>query len=99
MQENKLILVEYNSPVSTSGEMRITMRISNHLGYANDVKALFNRNGEPPGHERKVFLDYDPERSKGGFSYFTGKVKFMTPGYRTFFIQLRINQRIWQGIR
>ena len=91
MQENKLILVEYNSPVSTSEPLRITLRIANQLGYVNDVKALFNRNGEPPGAERKVFLEYDHARSKDGFSFFTGEAKFMTPGYRTFFIQLRIN--------
>ena len=91
MQEKDLILVEYNSPVSTSEPMRITLRIADQLGYVNDVKALFNRNGEPPGKDRRVFLEYDPRRSKDGFSYFTGSVLFTTPGYRTFFIQLKIN--------
>ena len=88
MQESKLILVEYNSPVSTSEPIRITIRIADQLGYVNDVKALFNRNGESPGNERKVFLEYDPHRSKDGFSYFTGSALFTTPGYRTFYIQL-----------
>lgn len=91
MQEKDLILVEYNSPVSTSEPIRITLRIADQLGYVNDVKALFNRNGEPPGKDRRVFLEYDPRRSKDGFSYFTGSVLFTTPGYRTFFIQLKIN--------
>lgn len=91
MQEKDLILVEYNSPVSTSEPMRITLRIADQLGYVNDVKALFNHNGEPPGKDRRVFLEYDPRRSKDGFSYFTGSVLFTTPGYRTFFIQLKIN--------
>lgn len=91
MQENKLILVEYNSPVATGEPMRITLRIANSFGYANDVKILFNRNGEPPGKEKRMYLTYDSVNSKDGVSCFTGIERFTTPGYRTFVIQLRLN--------
>lgn len=91
MINSKKIVVSYQSPLRTEEEMEISLRIANEFGYANDVKVLFNRYGEPPGTEKECYLSYDESKSNTDYSTFTGKVVFHTPGYRTFYIKLKLN--------
>lgn len=91
MHENKKIFVTYSSPLKTGDTMTIKLRISNELGFVNEAKALFNRNGEEPGAECKCYLLYDEKESKEGYSTFIGNITFETPGYRTFYIKLKLN--------
>lgn len=70
--------------------MDITLSISNDLGFVSDVTALFNRRGEQPGTV-KCSLTYNADKSTETNSTFEGSVSFATPGYRTFYITLKIN--------
>lgn len=89
--QNKKIFVDYNSPLEVGDKMNIRLRISNDLGFVNEAKALINRNGEKPGASGNVHLIYDKECSDKEYSVFKGNVIFDTPGYRTFYIQLKLN--------
>lgn len=91
MQDNKKIFVDYDSPVKLANKCHISLRISNEFGYVNDVKAMFNRNGEKPGGEGKSYLEYDESKSNSEYSTFSGDMLFKTPGYRTFYIELKLN--------
>ncbi len=87
---NKKIFVNYSSPNVLGEKMDITLSVSNELGFISDVTALFNRRGEQPGTV-KCSLEYDAEKSTENESIFVGTVSFSTPGYRTFYIKLKIN--------
>lgn len=91
MQDNKKIFVDYDSPVKLADKCHISLRMANSLGYVNDVKAIFNRNGEKPGGEGKCYLMYDESKSTEEYSTFTGEMSFKAPGYRTFYIELKLN--------
>ncbi len=91
MQDNKKIFVDYDSPVKLADKCHISLRMANSLGYVNDVKAIFNRNGEMPGGEGKCYLMYDESKSTEEYSTFTGEMSFKAPGYRTFYIELKLN--------
>lgn len=90
MKVNPKIFVHYSSPNILGEKMDITLSISNDLGFISDVTALFNRRGEQPGTV-KCSLTYDTEKSTETNSTFVGTVSFATPGYRTFYITLKIN--------
>ena len=90
MKVNQKIFVHYSSPNILGEKMDITLSISNDLGFVSDVTALFNRRGEQPGTV-KCSLVYDAGKSTETNSTFVGTVSFATPGYRTFYITLKIN--------
>lgn len=90
MKDNKKINVHYSSPNILGEKMDITLSISNDLGFVSDVTALFNRKGEQPGTE-KYGLIYDETKSTDKISFFTCSIFFYTPGYRTFYIVLKLN--------
>lgn len=90
MKASKKINVHYSSPNILGERMDITLSISNEFGYVSDVKALFNRRGEQPG-ATQCSLTYDQKKSDESTSTFVGCIYFNTPGYRAFFIKLRIN--------
>ncbi len=94
MLMNTKIVVDYKMSFKTNEEMKITLRIPNEIGYFKEVNALFNRNGETPGAEKKCELIYDVSKSNDVVSFFSGNVNFYSPGYRTFFIQLKVNDVI-----
>lgn len=91
MQSNKTIWVDYNSPVKTGEKMKVRLRIANELGYVTDVKALFNRHGQHPGADAECNLTYEWSESTSEYSTFVGDIAFDLPGYRTFFIKLKLN--------
>lgn len=90
MKDNKKINVHYSSPNILGEKMDITLSISNDLGFVSDVTALFNRKGERPGTE-KYYLTYDESQSTNSISFFKCSISFSTPGYRTFYIVLKLN--------
>lgn len=90
MKDNKKIRVHYGSPNIVGEKMDITLSISNEFGFVSDAMALFNRRGERPGAE-KYNLTYDSDKSDNEVSFFTCSVSFSTPGYRTFYITLKLN--------
>lgn len=90
-KSNTKIFVEYNSPIKTGERMKIRLRLSNNLGFANDLKVLFNRHGEEPGGETKCYLVYNDKLSTCKSSVFEGEISFNTPGYRTFYIEVKLN--------
>ncbi len=90
MLKNSCIVVDYKMSFKTNERMMITLRIPNSFGYVKEVSVLFNRHGETPGTE-KFELNYDVSKSNNEVSIFTGSISFSSPGYRTFFIQLKIN--------
>ncbi len=90
MKANKKINVHYSSPNILGEKMDITLSISNDLGFVSDVTALFNQRGERPGTE-KYGLTYDERKSTNKISFFTCSINFYTPGYRTFYIVLKLN--------
>lgn len=91
MLKSKDIVVDYKMSFRTNEKMEITLRIPNDLGYVKEVKALFNRNGEVPGAEKMCNLEYNASKSNDQESSFIGSISFDLPGYRTFFIQLKVN--------
>lgn len=90
MEDNKKILVHYGSPNVVGEKMDVALSISNEFGFVSDVTALFNRRGEQPGTMR-CSLVYDEEKSNEVMSTFVGTIKFDSPGYRTFYISLKVN--------
>lgn len=90
MQDNKKILVHYGSPNVVGEKMDVALSISNEFGFVSDVTALFNRRGEQPGAMR-CSLAYDESKSNDVMSTFVGTIKFDSPGYRTFYISLKVN--------
>ena len=94
MHCNQKIFVDYTSSLKTGEKMKIKLRIFNSLGFVNDAKALFNRNGEKPGTEKKCFLIFNESESTKEYSTFVGEVSFDTPGYRAFYIQIKLNGKM-----
>lgn len=90
MQDNNKILVHYDSPNTLGEKINVSLCISNEYGFASDVTALFNRRGEQPG-TAKCNLVYDKNKSTEHNSTFSGTIEFDSPGYRTFFISLKLN--------
>ena len=90
MLKNNDVVVDYKMSLKTNEKMEIALRIPNSFGYVKEVKVLFNRHGETPGTQ-ECELKYDVSKSNNEASFFTGFFSFSTPGYRTFFIQLKIN--------
>ena len=90
---NKMIFIKYNSPIKTGETMKITLRLSNSFGFANDLKVMFNRYGEAPGGEKNCYLVYNEIFSTPTKSVFEGEVIFDSPGYRTFYIELKLNNQ------
>ncbi len=90
-QGNKMISICYNSPIKTGEKMKIKVRMSNELGFANDLKAMFNRHGENPGQETRCYLTYNEKISTDKSSVFEGEIVFNSPGYRTFYIDFKLN--------
>jgi len=93
MQDNKKILVHYSSPNIVGERMDIALTISNEFGFVSDAVALFNKRGEQPGTTR-CSLRYDETKSNETESTFSGTIKFDSPGYRTFYIGLKINGQV-----
>lgn len=92
MQSNKnQVIVSYKSPLKTSERMQIKLRISDELGFVTDACALFNKYGEAPGESGKCNLEYKSKDKSKGYSTFVGRIKFLNPGYRTFYISLTLN--------
>ena len=85
------IHVTFNSSVKTDERFEINLRMPNRLGFVEDVEVLFNRRGEEPGAEKRIFLTYSEENSNETYSSFIGETVFSQPGYRTFFIKLNLN--------
>ena len=94
MQTREKILFYYTSPVKTGELMQVKLRMPNDLGFVNEASLKFNRRGEPPGTEATCELMFDESHSsnKSGYSTFVGKIRFETPGYRTFYVKIRINE-------
>lgn len=92
-QSNKKISIKYNSPIKTGEKMEIKIRMSNELGFANDLKVMFNRYGEEPGEEKQCYLIYNENISTEKNSFFEGEIAFDTPGYRSFYIELKLNSQ------
>ncbi len=90
---NKMIFIEYNSPLKTGETMKITLRISNSFGFVNDAKVMFNRFGEAPGGEKNCYLAYNADFSTSTKSVFDGIITFDSPGYRSFYIELKLNNQ------
>lgn len=85
------ILVSYDSPVKVGEKMRIRLRMPNELGFVKDAKALFNKRGDAPGTDGKLYLEYKGDESNSEHSTFYGETSFYLPGYRTFYIQLNLD--------
>ena len=85
------IHVTFNSSVKTDERFEINLRMPNRLGFVEDVEVLFNRRGEEPGAEKRIFLTYSEENSNETYSSFIGETVFSQPGYRTFFIKMNLN--------
>lgn len=91
MQKTEQIVVTYDSSVMMKDGVTIRLTMSNELGYVKDAKALFNGRGEYPGAEGFCYLEYSQEESSESESVFIGNMAFSKPGFRTFFIQLKVN--------
>ena len=85
------VVVDYNSSHDISTLLEITLRISNSLGYAKDVEALFNMHGQRPGEDGHYKFIYDREQSNGKESVFVTRINMEKIGYRTFVIRLKLN--------
>ena len=85
------IHVTFNSSVKTDERFEINLRMPNKLGFVEDVEVFFNRRGEEPGAEKRIFLTYSEENSNETYSSFIGETVFSQPGYRTFFIKMNLN--------
>lgn len=70
---------------------KICMKIHNDLGFVTNVEVLFNRNGQKPGEDLQVKLEYNHEKSNEEWSYFETEVEFFSTGYRAFFFKLNLN--------
>lgn len=90
---NKMLFIEYNSPIKTGETMKITLRMSNSFGFANDLKVMFNRYGEAPGGEKECYLAYNANFSNSIKSVFEGRITFDSPRYRSFYIELKLNNQ------
>lgn len=90
MKDSKKILVHYDSPNILGEKMDISLSISNEYGFVSDAMALFNSRGQLPGATR-CELTYDKSKSTDTESTFVGTIQFGTPGYRTFYITLKLN--------
>lgn len=80
--ENKITLDE---------DFKIKLCLSNKLGFAKDIVAYFNKNGEEPGKEGKSIFEYSADDSTNEYSVFYSKIRFEKIGYKTFYIELNLN--------
>ncbi len=85
------IKVEYITPARMGEEIKLKLTISNELGFISNVKALFNKKYQKPGEDYVATLEYIKEESNEQISIYKSDVKFQTPGYRTFYIEITLN--------
>lgn len=69
----------------------ICVKIHNDLGFVANIEVLFNRNGQKPGEDLQIKLDYNYQKSSKEWSYFETEVVFYKTGYRAFVFKINLN--------
>lgn len=85
------IKIEYETPIKMGENINLKLKISNEFGFLTDVRVLFNRNNQKPGEDAQYEFEYCKEESSKDFSVYKANVDFKKPGYRAFFIELKVN--------
>ena len=85
------IKIEYETPIKMGENINLKLTISNEIGFLTDVRVLFNKNNQKPGEDAQYEFEYCKEESSKDFSVYKANVDFKKPGYRAFFIELKVN--------
>lgn len=90
---NKIFIQGFEMAIPSQVRRKISIKIHNSLGFITNVEVLFNKNGQKPGKDLHVKMEYNCEASNEEWSSFETEVEFFTVGYRAFFFKLKLNNK------
>lgn len=85
--------IEYITSHQLFETQKIKLKISKEVGEIENVKVFFNKYGQHPGEDGCYEMEYSSQESTGEEIVFVSQVQHQTVGYRTFVIQLELNNK------
>ncbi len=85
--------IEYITSHQLFEEQKIKLKISKEVEKPENVKVFFNKYGQHPGEDGCYEMIYNSQESNGNDNVFEANFQHQTVGYRTFVIELQLNNK------
>ena len=93
IQRSSGIQLEYITSHQLFEEQKIKLKISKEVEKPENVKVFFNKYGQHPGEDGCYEMIYNSQESNGNDNVFEANFQHQTVGYRTFVIELQLNNK------